>query len=93
MAKRGPEGLWAGLWEFPQLQKPENSEKIFETNHLLTHRRIEFELWLSPGEPPEPTDQYPQYKWIPLVEVDALGISALTRKALGAVQSAVVIAS
>jgi len=89
MAQRGSEGLWAGLWEFPQIGREFDGKKIFETKHILTHRRVEFELWFSQSDPPKEDDQYQQYRWIPLAEVGGLGISALTRRALGAVQSAV----
>lgn len=90
MAQRGPDGLWAGLWEFPEFTDDGSGEKIFEIKHILSHRRVEFELWLSGESPPIEAAQYSRYRWIPLGEVQGLGISALTRKALGAVQSAVV---
>ena len=89
MAKRGPKGLWAGLWEFPEIEGVGCGKKIFETKHILTHRQIEYELWFSQDPPPASTNRYEQYRWIPLTKVGDLGISALTRRALGAVQSAV----
>ena len=89
MAQRGDTGLWAGLWEFP-VQYPEvKAKKIFETRHILSHRRVEYELWLSEESPPNESGDYAQYRWVPLEHVDGLGISALTRKALRAVQSSV----
>ena len=89
MAQRRPGGLWAGLWEFPELGGAVIGKKIFETSHILTHRRIEFELYFCQSDPPKQAEQYEQYRWIPLAEVGGLGISTLTRRALGAVQSAV----
>ncbi len=51
--------------------------------HTLTHMRLTLHVFEIIGEaPPEPQSFYDRLRWAPIDEVDEMGISTLTRKAL-----------
>jgi A/G-specific adenine glycosylase len=85
-AKRPPTGLWAGLWAFPEMEKPSNAEAVGAFTHVLSHRRFRVKVWTAEGVPgPVPADWGPG-EWLSVEELLARGISALTKKSLALFQ-------
>ena len=56
--------------------------------HTLTHMRLTLHVFEVSGEVPDaPRSFYDQLRWAPLEALDEMGISTLTRKALGLLES------
>jgi A/G-specific adenine glycosylase len=94
---RGSGTLFGGLWNLPlcegqgrvaasdllrksALRGKLASRPVGEIEHVLTHRRLQVELWHVRADAASPGQSL---RAVRLRELDALGVSRLTRKALG----------
>jgi len=85
-AKRPATGLWAGLWAFPEIDRPSNAEAVGGFTHVLSHRRFRVTVWSANGDPgPVPAGWGPG-EWLSVEELLARGISALTKKSIALLQ-------
>jgi A/G-specific adenine glycosylase len=101
---RGDEGTFAGLWNLPMAEGRgraaaralceasglSRAASLARTpaariEHVLSHRHLKVELWLLRGVRPSPGSAL---RAVMPRELDALGVSQLTRKAIAAVEGA-----
>lgn len=90
--RRGPSGLWAGLWQAPTVESPEPIDpntvrpggvtpgrRIDEFVHETTHRTVRFIVC-----EPSPGDITPStgVLWKPPAEIATLGLSSVQRRIL-----------
>ena len=79
--RRPEQGLWAGLWAFPEY-KATPSEPVGEFRHILSHRRLEVRVWRSRSTPKAAAPGWSEHRWVDLEGLRSRGISALTAKCL-----------
>ena len=81
VGRRPASGLWAGLWAFPEA-KDADGRQIGGFEHVLSHKRLAVNVWVSEGPPPAPDPDWSGFAWVRPVELENRGISALTAKCL-----------
>jgi len=81
VGRRPAQGLWAGLWAFPEAGEGQG-RRIGAFEHVLSHKRLAVNVWVSEAPPPAPEPNWSGYGWVQPQELQNRGISALTAKCL-----------
>ena len=102
LGRRPQEGLWGGLWEMPTVELStgvENTEEHVQTwfgdevrlvgriRHILTHRIVDLHVFSAANSEAAGPFHYEGFRMYDPEQLDALGVSALTTKAIKLCQS------
>ncbi|MEO6968760.1 MAG: A/G-specific adenine glycosylase [Rhodanobacteraceae bacterium] len=98
LQKRGPSGVWSGLWSLPEAEDAEPARRAVERLadlrsaeievlapflHVFTHYRLEAQPLLWRNAKPHPgVADAPEQRWCAREEIAALGLPAPVRKLL-----------
>lgn len=98
LQKRGPSGVWSGLWSLPEAEDAESArhgaERLADLRwakievlapflHAFTHYRLEAQPLLWRDAEPQPAvADAPEQRWCARGEITALGLPAPVRKLL-----------
>lgn len=98
LQKRGPNGVWSGLWSLPEAEDAEPARRAAERLadlraaeievlapflHTFTHYRLEAQpLLCRDAKPQQAVADAPEQRWCTREEIGALGLPAPVRKLL-----------
>ena len=96
LERRGPQGVWSGLWSLPEAGDPESAWRIAQQHaqvddaqdlvpftHVFSHYRLNIEpLLFDHVTVRQGIGDGPQLRWCSASELDALGLPAPVRKLL-----------
>ena len=95
LGRRPDEGLWGGLWEFPttpwtggadfhavEAWSGKSLRRVGEIRHVLTHKIIHLSVFTSTSTEAPAHHHYDNFSSFSPAEMDAIGTSRLTSKAL-----------
>ena len=92
LARCGPEGRFAGLWEPPMLDGAVGAKAFGlgsavaagEVVHVLTHRRLQVHVLRGSeaAKAPKVAPEYAEHRWVLPAEAKDIGVSSLCRKVL-----------
>lgn len=96
LERRGPQGVWSGLWSLPEAADPQAAWRIAEQHariddaqplapftHVFSHYRLNIEpLLFERATVPRGVADNPHLRWCSASELDALGLPAPVRKLL-----------
>ncbi|MGY3039559.1 A/G-specific adenine glycosylase [Rhodanobacter sp. TND4EL1] len=96
LEKRGPQGVWSGLWSLPEAHDPDDAWRVARQHarvddaqalapftHVFSHYRLNIEpLLFERATPARGIADNPQSRWCSIDELDALGLPAPVRTLL-----------
>ncbi|HWU78187.1 MAG TPA: A/G-specific adenine glycosylase [Rhodanobacter sp.] len=96
LERRGPQGVWSGLWSLPEAADPGSAWRIAQQHaqiddaqtlasftHVFSHYRLNIEpLLFDRATTPPPIADNPQLRWCSTAELTALGLPAPVRTLL-----------
>ncbi len=96
LERRGPQGVWSGLWSLPEAADPDGAWRIAQQHarvddaqalaaftHVFSHYRLNIEpLLFDRVAARHRVGDSPQLRWCGMGELDALGLPAPVRKLL-----------
>ncbi|MEO6925433.1 MAG: A/G-specific adenine glycosylase [Rhodanobacter sp.] len=96
LERRGPQGVWSGLWSLPEAGDPDSAWRIAQQHaqiddvqaltpfiHVFSHYRLNIEpLLFDRASARSGINDSPQLRWCSRQELDALGLPAPVRKLL-----------
>jgi len=96
LERRGPQGVWSGLWSLPEAGDPDSAWRIARQHariddaqaltpftHVFSHYRLNIEpLLFDHASARHGVADNPHLRWCSMAELDALGLPAPVRKLL-----------
>jgi len=96
LERRGPQGVWSGLWSLPEATDPDTAWRLAQQHaqiddaqaltpftHVFSHYRLEIEPLLFDGATAQRgIADNPQQRWCSAGELAALGLPAPVRSLL-----------
>jgi A/G-specific adenine glycosylase len=96
LERRGPQGVWSGLWSLPEAADPDEAWRIARQHariddaqalapftHVFSHYRLNIEpLLFDAVTPRRAVADAPHLRWCSQAELDTLGLPAPVRKLL-----------